>query len=118
MALCAILAVKFHRRERPISTPSRAPRRTPSDATIIWHAQVRRTPMGNIRQTYIKRVAVELVRHYPDQFNGDFSHNKQKVLEYTDLGTIVDGKMHVEQKKLANRIAGYTVRYVTRKRGI
>ena len=74
--------------------------------------------MGNIRQTYIKRVAIELIRHYPEQFTGDFAQNKQKVLELTDLGTIVDGKPHVVYKKLANRIAGYATRYVKRKRGV
>ncbi len=73
--------------------------------------------MGNIRQTYIKRVAIELIRHYPESFTGDFAQNKQKVLELTDLGVTVDGKLQVEYKKLANRIAGYTTRYVKRKRG-
>jgi small subunit ribosomal protein S17e len=73
--------------------------------------------MGNIRQTYIKRVAVELIRHYPDQFGGDFAANKKKVLELTDLTVMVDGKPTVVYKKLANRIAGYATRYVKRKRG-
>lgn len=73
--------------------------------------------MGNIRQTYIKRVAIELIRHHPDVFGGDFAHNKQKVLELTDLGVQVDGRMTVVHKKLANRIAGYATRYVKRKRG-
>ena len=73
--------------------------------------------MGNIRQTYIKRVAMELIRHYPTEFNGEFAHNKQKVLELTDLGVVTDGQMHVTYKKLANRIAGYATRYTKRKRG-
>ncbi len=73
--------------------------------------------MGNIRQTYIKRVAIELIRHYPESFGGDFAQNKQKVLELTDLGVSVDGKTHVTHKKLANRIAGYATRYMKRKRG-
>jgi small subunit ribosomal protein S17e len=73
--------------------------------------------MGNIRQTYIKRVAIELIRHYPESFTGDFAQNKQKVLELTDLGEVVDGKLQVTHKKLANRIAGYATRYVRRKRG-
>jgi small subunit ribosomal protein S17e len=73
--------------------------------------------MGNIRQTYIKRVAIELIRHYPDQFTGDFTQNKRKVLELTDLGVMVDGQLSVTHKKLANRIAGYATRYVKRKRG-
>jgi small subunit ribosomal protein S17e len=74
--------------------------------------------MGSIRQTYIKRVAIELIRHYPNDFGGDFAHNKQKVLELTDLGKAgADGKYTVVHKKLANRIAGYAVRYTKRKRG-
>jgi small subunit ribosomal protein S17e len=73
--------------------------------------------MGNIRQTYIKRVAIELVRVYPEKFTADFATNKQRTLELTDLGTMVDGKMHVKYKKLANRIAGYATRYVKRHRG-
>lgn len=73
--------------------------------------------MGNIRQTYIKRVAIDLIRHYPDDFNGDFSHNKQKVLELTDLGVQGEGRLTVTHKKLANRIAGYATRYMKRKRG-
>jgi small subunit ribosomal protein S17e len=74
--------------------------------------------MGNIRQTYIKRVAVELIRRYPDQFGGDFASNRKKVLEYTDLGSMIDGELRPTQKKLANRIAGYSVRYMKRKRGV
>ena len=73
--------------------------------------------MGSIRQTYIKRVAIELIRHYPNDFGADFAHNKQKVIELTDLGVTVDGKIHVVHKKLANRIAGYATRYMRRKRG-
>jgi small subunit ribosomal protein S17e len=73
--------------------------------------------MGNIRQTYIKRVAIELIRNHPDDFNGDFANNKKKVLELTDLAVMVDGQQHVVYKKLANRIAGYATRYVKRKRG-
>ena len=84
---------------------------------VINGTRVRAVRMGNIRQTYIKRVAIELIRHYPDEFTGDFAHNKQKVLELTDLGVNVDGHMQVHYKKLANRIAGYAVRYVKRKRG-
>ncbi|MHB8351891.1 MAG: 30S ribosomal protein S17e [Thermoplasmata archaeon] len=73
--------------------------------------------MGNIRQTYIKRVAIELIRLYPDQFTGEYAHNKEKVLELTDLRVVQDGVARVTYKKLANRIAGYATRYVKRKRG-
>ncbi|MEM0129019.1 MAG: 30S ribosomal protein S17e [Thermoplasmata archaeon] len=72
--------------------------------------------MGNIRQTYIKRVAIELIRNHPNDFTADYAHNKRKVLELTDLGVPVDGEIRVVHKKLANRIAGYATRYVRRKR--
>jgi small subunit ribosomal protein S17e len=72
--------------------------------------------MGSIRQTYIKRVAIDLIRHYPDAFTGDFAHNKAKVLELTDLRTEVNGTATVVYKKLANRIAGYATRYMKRRR--
>ena len=72
--------------------------------------------MGSIRQTYIKRVAIDLIRHYPDAFTGDFAHNKAKVLELTDLKVDVEGHSQVLYKKLANRIAGYCTRYVKRHR--
>jgi len=57
--------------------------------------------LGNIRPTYIKRVAVELVRRFPEQFTEDFEHNKRKVAELTD----------VRSNMMRNRIAGYVTRY-------
>ena len=57
--------------------------------------------MGNIRPTYIKRVALELLRQYPDAFTTDFGENKKKVAELTDVGTT----------EMRNRIAGYVTRY-------
>ncbi|TLZ53399.1 MAG: 30S ribosomal protein S17e [Methanobacteriota archaeon] len=57
--------------------------------------------MGNIRPTYIKRVAKELLRLYPDSFTDDFDHNKAKVSELTDVTTSI----------MRNRIAGYVTRY-------
>lgn len=73
--------------------------------------------MGNIRQTYIKRVAVELIRNHPEAFTGDFAHNKAKVLELTDLSVLnPDGTRKATFKKLANRVAGYATRYKTRMR--
>ncbi|MEE9237253.1 MAG: 30S ribosomal protein S17e [Thermoplasmata archaeon] len=56
--------------------------------------------MGNIRHTYIKRVAHELTRLYPEKFNEDFEHNKKLVQELTDVTT----------PKMRNRIAGYVTR--------
>lgn len=57
--------------------------------------------MGSIRQTYIKRVAIELVKKFPEQFTDDYEHNKQKVQELTNVKT----------SRLRNRIAGYVTRF-------
>lgn len=57
--------------------------------------------MGNIRQTYIKRIAIELVKRYPNEFSTDFEHNKKLVAQLTDVPTI----------KMRNRIAGYVTRF-------
>jgi small subunit ribosomal protein S17e len=57
--------------------------------------------MGNIRPTYIKRVAIELVKKYPDRFTADYQHNKRMVEEITDVQSV----------KMRNKIAGYLTRY-------
>ena len=57
--------------------------------------------MGNIRQNFIKRVAIELVSKYNDQFTDDFDHNKKIVAQLTDVKTTV----------FRNRIAGYVTTY-------
>ncbi|MDG6228906.1 MAG: 30S ribosomal protein S17e [Candidatus Thermoplasmatota archaeon] len=57
--------------------------------------------MGNIRQTFIKTIARDLIEKYPDQFvSNDYQHNKRKVGEITT----------VESHLLRNRIAGYITR--------
>ena len=57
--------------------------------------------LGNIRSTYIKRIAKELINLYPDKFvASDFQHNKEKVLELADF----------DSKTLRNRVAGYITR--------
>lgn len=61
------------------------------------------SPMGNIRPTYIKRVAIELVQKYPEQFTGDYQHNKMMVAKLTDVRYI----------SMRNKIAGYVTRYRT-----
>ncbi len=61
--------------------------------------------MGNIRPTYIKRVAIKLVERYPEEFDpDDYEHNKDKVEELTD----------VDSNQMRNKIAGYIVRYLNR----
>jgi small subunit ribosomal protein S17e len=61
--------------------------------------------MGSIRPTFIKRVAIELVRKYPAKFNHDFASNKQSVMQLTDISS----------KKMCNLVAGYVTRYLRRK---
>lgn len=57
--------------------------------------------MGNIRPTYIKRVAIHLVKDFPQAFADDFEHNKEMVGKLTD----------VTSKAMRNRIAGYVTCY-------
>ena len=57
--------------------------------------------MGNIRSTYIKRVALELVQKYPSVFNDDFENNKLLVSKLTN----------VESTTMRNRVAGYVTTY-------
>ena len=62
--------------------------------------------LGNIRQTFIKNIAIGLIKEYPDQFkHDDFQHNKEKVSELSDVGS----------KLLRNRIAGYITRRLANK---
>jgi small subunit ribosomal protein S17e len=60
--------------------------------------------LGKIRPTYIKRIAEELVRKFPDRFTLDFETNKKVVVELADVTT----------KKMRNRIAGYVTRTVVK----
>jgi small subunit ribosomal protein S17e len=53
--------------------------------------------MGNIKPTYIKRVAIDLIARYPDEFNHDYEHNKVKVNQLTDVSTT----------HMRNKVAGY-----------
>ena len=57
--------------------------------------------MGRVSPTYIKRVAIELVRNHSERFTEDFDHNKQVVAELTD----------VESLTMRNRITGYVTRF-------
>ncbi|MGN1045019.1 MAG: 30S ribosomal protein S17e [Candidatus Methanomethylophilaceae archaeon] len=58
--------------------------------------------MGRIRPTYIKRVSIELVNKYPEQFSTDFEANKEMVNKLTDVQSVT----------MRNRIAGYITRYL------
>ena len=63
--------------------------------------RTRSESLGNIRPTYIKRVAIELAKLYPNEFTDDFEHNKKMVSELSD----------VRSNLMRNRIAGYITRY-------
>ena len=53
--------------------------------------------MGNIRTTFVKRTAKELLEAHGEKFNNDFENNKQVVAEYSTVST----------KHLINQIAVY-----------
>jgi len=62
--------------------------------------------MGNVRPTFIKRLAEELIEENKEVFSGDFEHNKQVL---NDMN-ILDSKM------TRNRVAGQIVRNVLNKK--
>ena len=63
--------------------------------------------MGNIRPTYIKRIAKELLNMYPDKFvASDFQHNKKKVGDLADFDSNI----------LRNRAARYITRLLATKK--
>jgi small subunit ribosomal protein S17e len=53
-----------------------------------------------IKPAYVKKTATTLMEEYPDAFGPDFEHNKELVMELTN----------VESKSVRNRIAGYLTR--------
>lgn len=62
--------------------------------------------LGTIKPTYIKTIALDLLREYTDEFSGNFDTNKQLVTQFTDI----------KSKKIRNRVAGYITRRVNRGR--
>ncbi len=60
--------------------------------------------MGTVKPAYIKVIARELLKRYPDLFTGDFNENKKLVSELTNI----------KSKKVRNRVAGYITRRVNR----
>jgi small subunit ribosomal protein S17e len=53
-----------------------------------------------IKPDYVKKTGRLLMEEYPDAFGPDFEHNKELVMELTN----------VESKGVRNRIAGYVTR--------
>lgn len=59
--------------------------------------------MGRVRQTYVKRLAKDLVdADESERFSEDFDENKEEL----------KGTEEFESKKLRNRTAGYIVRVI------
>ena len=58
--------------------------------------------MGRVRQTYIKRLAKDLVDADPERFSEEFDENKEELKEMDEF----------DSKRLRNRVAGYIVRVV------
>ncbi|WP_247009343.1 30S ribosomal protein S17e [Halorientalis litorea] len=56
-----------------------------------------------IKPAYVKKTGRTLLERYPDAFGHDFEHNKDVVVELTNI----------ESKGVRNRIAGY----ITSKKG-
>ncbi len=60
--------------------------------------------MGTVKPAYIKNIAMELLKRYPEVWTGDFDANKKLVQELTN----------VKSKRVRNRVAGYITRKVNR----
>ncbi len=60
--------------------------------------------MGRIKQTYLKRIANELLEKYHGEFGKDFQGNKESVQKLTT----------VKSKSIRNKIAGYITKVVKR----
>ncbi len=58
--------------------------------------------MGNIRTSFVKRTAKELIETHRRKFTTDFAENKKLVEQYSTVST----------KHLRNKIAGYVTRLI------
>jgi len=56
--------------------------------------------LGNVKPAFIKRIALELIQKFPEEFTDDFEKNKVLVEKLTTIQT----------KNVRNRIAGYIAR--------
>ena len=56
--------------------------------------------MRNLTPAFVKRIALELIEKFPEEFTDDFEKNKMLVERLTTIST----------KNLRNRVAGYITR--------
>jgi len=62
--------------------------------------------MGRVRQTFIKKTAIELVKKHGNELSSDFQKNRE----------FLDKVVKLEGKTLRNRIAGYITRLMKEKK--
>lgn len=60
--------------------------------------------MGTVKPAYIKVIATELLKRYPEVFTSNFEENKKIVSQLTTI----------KSKTIRNRVAGYITRKVNR----
>ncbi|MDK2795216.1 MAG: small subunit ribosomal protein S17e [Archaeoglobaceae archaeon] len=60
--------------------------------------------MGTVKPAYIKVIANELLKKYPEMFTSNFDENKKLVSQLTTIAS----------KTIRNRVAGYITRKVNR----
>jgi len=56
--------------------------------------------LGNVKPAFVKRIALELLQKFPEEFTDDFEKNKVLVEKLTTIST----------KNVRNRVAGYITR--------
>ena len=61
--------------------------------------------MGRVRQTYVKRLAKDLVNADEERFSEEFDENKEALKETQEFTS----------KRLRNRVSGYIVRVLQNK---
>ncbi|MDI9645095.1 MAG: 30S ribosomal protein S17e [Archaeoglobales archaeon] len=60
--------------------------------------------MGTVKPAYIKVIANELLKRYPELFTNNFDQNKKIVAAVTNI----------QSKTVRNRVAGYITRKINR----
>ncbi len=64
--------------------------------------------LGNVKPAFVKKIALELIEKFPEEFTDDFEKNKMLVERLTTIST----------KNLRNRVAGYITRLMEDRRKI